>query len=135
MARYPNPATYLAAVLMDEFHGYTVEGQPHRAPYGVALDAEALIRLGKRASRIAIQQCNGIQRYDTAARRVLASWTEADEARADKACDKIAKDAAAILEPYGATEISVGGDPRGFTLKWRFASGRSNSFGGDVWGV
>lgn len=128
MAREPNPATYLAATLASEPGTGT-------SAYRDAVAADALIRLGKRAARIAVQRCNGIERYDAAARRVLASWTEADDARADKACDKIAKEAAAILQPYGATEISVGGDPRGFTLKWRFASGRSNSFGGEVWGV
>lgn len=131
----PKPAVYLAAVLMDEFHSHTFEGQPNRLPYRAARDAEALTRLGKRAARIAVNRCNGIPRYAAKAGRMLASWTEGDELRAHKACDKIAKEAAAILQPYGATDITVGGDPRGFTLRWRFASGRSNSFGREVWGV
>jgi hypothetical protein len=132
--REPNPATYLAAVLATEPApgGGAPIGNPS---YRAARDAESLVRLGKRAAKIAVDRCNGIQRYDAAARQMLATWTEADESRADKACDKIAKDAAAILLPYGATKISVGGDPRGFTLKFHLASGRSNSAGGEGWGV
>lgn len=126
--REPSPAAYLAAILATE-HSW----RPNA--YLAARDAESLVRLGKRAARIAVQRCNGIPRYDAKAGRVLETWTEDDEARADKACDKIAKEAAKILESYGATDIQVGGDPRGFNLKWRLASGRSNSFGGEVWGV
>lgn len=126
--REPNPATYLAAVLATEFPG-------EFSPYHAATDAESLVRLGRKAARIAESRCNGIERYDATARRVLASWTDDDESRADKAGSRILADAKAILDKYGATDIQVGGDPRGFTLKWRFASGRSNSFGGEVWGV
>lgn len=127
--REPNPATMLAAVLATETHAAGV------LPYRAARDAESLIRLGKRAERIAIQRCNGIERYDAKAGRVLAIWTEADEARADKACAKIAKEAANILEPYGATDIKASGDPRGFCLTFKLASGRSNSFDRNRWGV
>lgn len=126
--REPNPATYLAAVLAVEFPG-------EFSPYRAATDAEKLVRLGKRAARIAEQRCNGIPRYDAAARQMLASWTEDDEARADKATAKIEADAKAILDPYGATSIKASGDPRGLVLTFRLASGRSNSFGGEVWGV
>lgn len=133
--REPAPAVHLAAVLMESAADHWQDGMSNCTPYRAARDAETLVRLGKRAARIAVHRCNGIQRYDAAARQMLATWTEADESRADKACDKIANDAAAILESYGATDIQVGGDPRGFTLKWRFASGRSNSFGGEAWGV
>lgn len=127
--REPNPATYLAAVLASE------PNPTNYVAYAAAIDAEKLVRLGKRAARIAEQRCNGIERYDATARRFLASWTDDDDARADKAESRIATAARAILDNYGATEISVGGDPRGFNLKFRLASGRSNSFGGEVWGV
>lgn len=132
--REPAQAVYLAAVLMDEAaqeRGTLINCSPYRA----ARDAESLVRLGKRAARIAINRCNGIERYDAKARQMLATWTEDDESRADKACDKIAKEAAKILESYGATDIRVGGDPRGFTLKFHLASGRTNSAGGEGWGV
>jgi len=133
MNREPKAATALAAVLATETApgGGSPVGNPY---YRAALDAESLVRLGKRAAKIAEQRCNGIPRYDAAARQVLATWTEADEERADKAAARIANGAAAILAPYGAGSVTVDGDPRGYVLKFRLASGRSNSFGGEVWG-
>ncbi|RWC91664.1 MAG: hypothetical protein EOS72_03140 [Mesorhizobium sp.] len=128
MTKEPKPAVYLAATLALEIPG-------EFSPYKAATDAEKLVTLGKRATRLAVQRCNGIWRYDTTARRVLPSWTEQDEARAEKTAASIMKQATDILGPYGATGVSVDGDPRGFVLKFRLASGRSNSFGGDVWGV
>lgn len=122
----PSPATCLAALLAS---------LGARSYYAASIEAESLIRLGKRASRIATQMCNGIERYDSKAGRVLASWTEDDENRAEKARAKIESEAAEILEPYRATDISASGDPRGFCLRWRFPNGTSNSFGGGTWGV
>src|SRR5690606_14198630 len=70
--REPAPAVYLAAVLATE--KADGGGSPTGFPtYRAARDAESLVRLGKRALRIAEQRCNGIERYDAAARRVLAS--------------------------------------------------------------
>lgn len=134
ITREPKPATALAAALATE--KADGGGSPCGFPYyRAATDAETLVRLGKRAARIAVQRCNGIERYDAKARQVLASWTEEDEARADKSSERIVKEAAEILAPYGAADVSAHGDPRGFVLKFRLASGRSNSFGGGVWGV
>lgn len=133
--REPKPATYLAAVLMDEWRNSANLATDLYHPVEMARDAETLVRLGKRAARIAEQRCNGIDRYDAKAGRVLASWTEDDDARADKAEVKIFTAASDILAKYGATIERVGGDPRGFNLTFRLASGRSNSFGGKVWGV
>lgn len=48
---------------------------------------------------------------------------------------RAARDAAEILADYGATVESVAGDPRGYCLKLRLASGRSNSMGSGIWGV
>lgn len=132
MNRDPKPATVLAAVLATENGGADLGGMP---PYRAARDAEALIRLGNHAQRIAEQRCNGIERYDAAARRTLASWTEEDESRAEKACERILKEAREILESYGAGSVTVGGDPRGFCLTFRLASGRSNSVSTGIWGV
>lgn len=129
----PSPASCLAAVLATE--SANGGGSPTGFPYyRAARDAESLIRLGKRAARIAERQCNGIQRYDAKARMVLSSWTEADEAKAERERKRIATEARAILAPYGATLITVTGDPRGFCLKFRLASERSNSMAGE-WGV
>ncbi|MER9961654.1 DUF885 domain-containing protein [Mesorhizobium sp. M0045] len=128
MHKEPKPAVYLAATLASEAGTGT-------SSYRDAVAAETLVRLGKRAARIAVQRCNGIERYDATARRVLASWTDADEERADKAVARIEAEAAKVLQPYGATDIKAHGDPRGFVLTFRLASSRSNSFGGGVWGV
>lgn len=126
--REPSDAAYLAAIL-------ATERSERPNAYLAARDAESLVCLGKRAARIAVQRCNGIERYNAKAGRVLAEWTEEDEARADKARDKIAKEAARILDPYGATDTKASGDPRGFCLTFKLASGRSNSFDRNRWGV
>lgn len=126
--REPSDAAYLAAIL-------ATERLERPNAYLAARDAESLVRLGKRAALIAVKRCNGIKRWSPAFRQMINDWTEDDEARADKACDKIAKDAAKILEPYGATDIEASGDPRGFCLTFRLASGRSNSFDRNRWGV
>lgn len=124
----PKPATLLAAVLATEFPG-------EFTPYQAARDAESLVRLGKRAARIAEQRCNGIERYDAKARQRLATWTEDDEARADKATARIEAQATEILAKYGAVDIKAHGDPRGYVLKFRLASGRGNSMETGFWGV
>ncbi len=124
--REPSPAAYLAAILATEPADAT--------PYKAACDAESLIRLGKRAARIAEQKCNGIERYDAKARMRLASWTESDETAAEKAVERIEREARDILAKYGATDIHASGDPRGFCLRFRLASGRSNSFDRETWG-
>lgn len=129
MAREPKPAVYLAAILATELPGFDF------SPYMAAKDAESLVRLGETAARVALQRCNGIERYDEKARRVLASWTEQDEARADETIARVEKQAQAILAPYGVTAVSAHGDPRGFCLKFRLASGRSNSFDRETWGL
>jgi uncharacterized protein with PIN domain len=136
MAKDPNPATMLTAILAQEhFAAMSLREQEHVSPYKAAKDAEALIRLGKRAARIAVQQCNGIERYDAKAGRVLASWTEAEETRADNSKAKIETEANAILARYGGGNASAGGDPRGYCLKFKLASGRSNGMDSGVWGV
>lgn len=128
----PKPAAYLAAVLASEQDDTASNAMP---PCAAARDAEKLIRLGKRAARIAEQKCNGIQRYDSAARMMLASWTDDDETRAEKAIARIEKEAGEILAPYGATDIKAHGDPRGFCLTFKLASGRSNGMDQNRWGV
>lgn len=73
------------------------------------------------------KRCNGIQRWDEKARMVLASWTDEDEAKAQKSDEKaedIAKGAIATL--YGANwpqiiDLEFQGDPRGAMIKvWPF---------------
>lgn len=126
--REPSPAAYLAAILATELPG-------EFTPYKAACDAESLVRLGKRALRLAERRCNGIERYDSKAGRMLASWTDADETAAEKAVERIEREAREILGKYGAADIKASGDPRGFALRFRLASGRSNSFDRETWGV
>lgn len=116
--REPNPATLLAAVLATENGGPDLGGMP---PYRAARDAETLVRLGRKAQRIAVDQCN-------------RPWTDADYERAEKARAKIAKDAGAILAEYGATVANVHCDPRGCGMTFKLASGSRNGFG-DEWSV
>ncbi len=67
----------------------------------------------------------GVERWNAKAGQRLAEWTEADEAAADRAADRIAGKATDILAPYGATLESISGDPRGYCLKFRLANGES----------
>lgn len=127
----PKPETLLAAVLASEPRA----DASRIYPYICAKDAESIVRLGNRAAKLAEKRCNGILRYDAKAGRLLPSWTESDDAAAEKAAEKIAAEAGRILAAYGAAVVSVSGDPRGHCLKIRLASGRSNSMDSGVWGV
>lgn len=43
---------------------------------------------------------------------------------------------AALAARHGISlDFELSGDPRGFSLKLRLPTGRSNSFGGEVWGI
>lgn len=92
--------------------------------YGVIADgAEAIIRAARIMDRNAVKRCNGIERWNGRARMVLASWTEADEAKAEKSDDAAeAKVKAALAAIYGATwperiDLETCGDPRGPMVK------------------
>ncbi len=82
-----------------------------------------MIKAARVLDRGAVARCNGIERYDAKARMVLASWTEADEAKAEKADERAeARVKAALSVIYGATwaeriELETCGDPRGPMVK------------------
>jgi hypothetical protein len=84
---------------------------------------EATIRASRTLERNAVKRCNGIERYDAKARMVLASWTDADEASAERSDDRAeAKVKAALAVIYGATwgeriDLETSGDPRGAMVK------------------
>lgn len=107
-------------------------GYPHwvASPHICARDALALIRIGKGVARWAVRQCNGIERYDAKARRMLATWTEADETACEKAEATAVEKANAIGLKYGVT-FTAGGDPRGYVLKMHFPTigGYSSEYG------
>ncbi len=101
-------------------------------PAGDVMAGARLLRLAAfQLGRIAESECNGIERWDSKARMVLASWTEADQARADRLTarhEQRARDALAVA--YGASwgdvlEIKFQGDPRGapFTVCEKVAEG------------
>ena len=77
------------------------------------------IRLAHRIlDRNATARCNGIERWDAQARMRLASWTDDDEARADKSdarAEARVKDALRALfgDRKGEVSIHFQGDPRG----------------------
>jgi hypothetical protein len=124
----PSAVAILAAQLMQECC-------PGLSAYRVARDAEALIRLGRKAQRLAETQCNGVERWDAKAQRRLAQWTEQDAARNDKARHKVRLEVDRILCAYGAQPCEVYGDPRGFVIKWSFAYGASNGMTSGKWEV
>lgn len=73
--------------------------------------------------RNAEKRCNGIMRYDNKARMVLASWTDDDEARAERSDAKAEK---AVLECVATIwgdywrefiDVEFQGDPRGAMVK------------------
>jgi hypothetical protein len=77
------------------------------------------IRLAHRIlDRNAINRCNGIERWDEQARKRLASWTDDDEARADRLdarAEARVRDALRALfgDRKGEVAIHFQGDPRG----------------------
>lgn len=92
--------------------------------YTEKADAVAeIIRAARVMDRNAVNRCNGVERYDAKARMVLASWTDADEAKAEKADERAeARVKAALAVIYGATwaeriDLETCGDPRGPMVK------------------
>lgn len=92
-------------------------GATFAAPgYDAATNAATVLRsCAGRLSRIAESECNGIERWDSKAGMRLASWTEADQARADRLTAKAESEArAAVLHLFGdAVTVAFQGDPRG----------------------
>ncbi|MCZ8104006.1 MAG: hypothetical protein O9972_39695 [Burkholderiales bacterium] len=138
MSKATQHAATLAAVLMAEEFRQHVSIREHslRHPEIVARDALALIRISKGVSRWAVLHCNGRERWDAALRRRVASWTEADDAAKEKADARALTKLQEIASRYGAT-VTISGDPRGYVVKLKLASGRHNTWGGaaDGWGV
>lgn len=83
----------------------------------------AIVKAARTMRRNAEKRCNGIERYDTAARRVLASWTDADDARADKSDARaVAAIRGALATLYGPDwgarfTLETQGDPRGAIVR------------------
>ena len=100
-------------------------GLPNPAPLAL-LDAARVVRKAAAVlKREAESACNGVNRYDLAARRVLATWTESDESRHESRVAKAdAEVTAALRGIFGSrlarVEIEFQRDPRGAMVKlWR----------------
>jgi len=93
-------------------------------PYHAARAATVLMKLARRAANVAIRRCDGTLRYDAKLGRAVATWTEDDEAAADRACFRIRSAIIAELAPWtphGARVLAVAGDPRGAVVKIELA--------------
>lgn len=80
--------------------------------------AKTAMRQGATYGRLAVALCNG----------------EIDQPEYDKRTERIEQRLNKLLGVLGI-EANYGGDPRGYTVKLVFPSRRSNTFGGDGWGV
>ena len=84
--------------------------------------------------RWAERQCNGIPRYDSKAKMIIPSWTEADSAAQDKAQSKLeAKALAALSVIFAAVPpVEFQRDPRGAMIKV-YRPGSESSGNPDLW--
>ena len=87
---------------------------PNQAPQITVHDAKAIMRLGQFHASAAVHLCN------------VPNYREKYSARASHVVVKLRE----ILKRYGAT-ATVGGDPRGCTVKLILRSKRTNDFGGE----
>ncbi len=125
-------AATLAAILMEETWAWVKAPPP--PPHVAARDALALIKIGNSVAGRALRYCNGEgEQYWQDGLRWAWRWTEAHDALKEKADARDHAKATEIAKRYGAT-VTIGGDPRGFTMRLMLASGRKNGMG-DGWGI
>lgn len=111
--------TYKQHDVMKTLYGLMERFQIDSKGWDVTAFTAREIRLAHRIlDRNAINRCNGIERYDHKAKMRLASWTDEDEARAEKSDARAeARVRAALGAFFGdkAKEFKVyfQGDPRG----------------------
>lgn len=77
--------------------------------------ARKLTNAARALSRISEQECNGIERWDANLRRYVGSWTDEDQARADKLRVRHEQKAVAAWDGLGQPgfKLVFQGDPRG----------------------
>jgi hypothetical protein len=129
MAANENSRTYRVARLAAQLAQEIGATSPHRC----ATDAMALHRIAATAERLAVLRCNGIQRY-VPGRGLESQWTEEDEAHSERQTDLARTKAEKILSPYGASVLTITGDPRGCVVRLQLASKATNGFG-EGWGL
>lgn len=95
------------------------QGAIHEGGFGAVHElARDLAKAARVIDRENLKQCNGIERFDEKAGQVLASWTDQDQERSDKARDRaLAKARDALAAVFGdQLKIKAQGDPRGLPL-------------------
>jgi len=88
---------------------------PNRTANEVARFSKEIRRLGRRAKRLAVQNCNG-------------PWGDADD---DKHTANAVAVSALCCEFDQRIEAHVGGDPRGYTIKLILPTRVYNTWGGE----
>jgi hypothetical protein len=117
-----DPIAVLATVLASEPSSELYH--PHEHAYA----AKLLYRIAVAAKRRAEAACNGDGRRHH-------HWDDIDEAHKDAMDAKGHAQASEIAALYGATVEPFQGDPRGFIVRLKLASGRSNSWDRKTWGI
>lgn len=86
--------------------------------------AGQLRRAAAGLDRINLARCNGVERWDAAARMRLATWTDEDESKAGKAESRHRAKVAEIVDKLNAESflrgtftVRFGGDPRGASVR------------------
>ncbi len=133
-----------------EFMALLVREYPAASVYVVCEFARKLMRHATTHGRLAVEQCNGPQwlnvpspyhwerqadqhkawQADNSAQ--MAQW-ENDRQRKEDACERRMTE---LCAPFGLVP-HFGGDPRGYTVKLKLPSGKSNTWGGseEGWAV
>ena len=119
----------------DEFIAALTRALPNVDTFKIIDAAKRMMRHARTYSRVQEMVCNGHPAQSSnlpieTINKLQAkhdAYCEAQEKRMERLITKAATD-------IGLT-VDFQGDPRGYTVKVQLPDGRSNSFGGDGWGV
>lgn len=104
---------------------------PAHSIYDICTAARALLRHARTHGNLAVDQCNGAYYQLTGGRGPAPSqeridaW-EAQREKREAACEKRIKEICAEFN----LPVTLGGDPRGYTVKVKLPSGAYNTWGG-----
>ena len=120
----------------EEFVAVLVRECPQVDAVQVAQVAGRIMRHAATYCRLAEESCNGhpAQGSPTMPAAQLGKLQEKWDARIEREEARIEKLLTAAASELGLV-ADFGGDPRGYTVKLMLPSGRSNSFGGEGYGV
>jgi hypothetical protein len=108
------------ALLESMFRAADITESPVANIFG---NAQELRLAAFQLDRINMMRCNGVERYDPKLRRVMAEWTDKDEARAERIMEKNrARFLAGMAKCYGEYwrdfyRVEFNCDPRGAPCK------------------